>query len=411
MEIGFNGECKRTSSRGKVRVGVYLVFFAFVFFPYVSFFEIGADTQPYSTVFSIILFFAFRCNFSRLDLLTGLTMVIAIFLIAASGLNFNILRSVYNYVALFFVSYISFKILKSQAFDFGLILKAVIFIWLAVGFLQKFYDPSFLNFLISGARTTDNRGVVGLAPEPTFYGIVLIFFILFLLHLNTGGKIFYIGLCVFGVVFLAQSSMAVLFLLIFLFYAAITHFRVRYALMLVFLLLFGLPLLAELTAGSRLSDLLRVALSQPSVLLLDDASANDRFFHIYFSLKGFFDNYLLPGGYSDWIPYAESQIVEYSNFVIAEWFSIGGRIMSGYGSVLFELGIFGLLVVASPVYLLLRLYGGDLKKAVLYGLFVSTVMLSAIPIGFSLFAFYLGLLNYLAWVRNNSLNSRALASN
>ena len=48
-------------------------------------------------------------------------------------------------------------------------IKICINIWLIVGLLQEIINPKFLTFLISAYRTSAARGVVSLAPEPTYY--------------------------------------------------------------------------------------------------------------------------------------------------------------------------------------------------------------------------------------------------
>jgi hypothetical protein len=341
---------------------IYYFFFIFIFFPYLSFVNLGTDMQPYAVLIALFLFFWFRTCFTREQALIGLLFLFSFFILLITGLSFTSLRSFFNYASLFFISYIAFKVLKTERINFEYFLKTTIFIWFTVGLLQTIFDKTFLNYLISGSRTTDNRGVVGLAPEPTFYGIVFIFLIIFVLLSDVKHKIFYISLCVLGITFLAKSSMAFLFLFIFLFYFVLTHAKFKYILISVVTLFTTLMAATNLLEGSRLAFILNSLIDDPTKLVLTDASANDRFFHIYFSMKGFFSNFMLPNGYLSWSGYVSSQIPEYLDYVIIEWLSVGGRIMSGYGAAFYELGLFSFVVPLVILKLTYNIFYDDLKK-------------------------------------------------
>ena len=84
-------------------------------------------------------------------------------------------------------------------------------------------------------------------------------------------------------------------------------------------------------------------MNNPQIIFYEDASLNNRLMHIYFSLAGFVNNWGMPNGFSSYREFVESNIVNHPFF----WTSFGadvGRIMSGYGASLYEMGIFGLLV-------------------------------------------------------------------
>jgi hypothetical protein len=146
-------------------------------------------------------------------------------------------------------------------------------------------------------------------------------------------------------------------------------------------------------------------LNDPLSLVLLDASANDRFFHIVFSLKGFFDNSALPNGFDSWIPYAKSQLDVFSGYVIAQWFSLGGRIMSGYGSLLFETGFFGLLIPLAVLYSYYQAFrNGTFLRGSCICLGCFLLMLSATPLAYPLFAFNLAMLDIMAINANTRFN-------
>jgi hypothetical protein len=156
-------------------------------------------------------------------------------------------------------------------------------IWFIVSAIQFFYNPLFLNFLITTARTTENRGVVGLAPEPTYLGIVYVFYIIFFLILNFKYKNLLILLAIVGIILFAMSSMAVLFLLIMLLLKIITNLNFKTFLILIIFCL-SILLFISYNNESRINYIANMVIENPFELLLLDASINDRFFHVFFCL-------------------------------------------------------------------------------------------------------------------------------
>jgi hypothetical protein len=387
-----------------IRKVLSFLFLFFVFFPYISIINLGTDMQPYAVLIGALLLPFYKKSVTWIEVLIIVVTFSSFLILIIGELNFTAVRSVFNYCSLSIISLVTFRVLRSKTINFDLFLKLCISIWFLVALIQSYISREFLTFLISGARTTENRGVTGLAPEPTFLGIVFVFFILYLLHTDTRNKRKFIILCVIGIVFLAESSMSVLFLSILLFLYLLTNPSVK--------LIFGLFLLSVLTyvvvsnlEGNRLLYLLKNLIDDPRYLLFVDGSINDRAFHIFFSMKGFLYNYTFPHGYSQWFPYVTQQVSEHSNLIILNSFSIGDRIMSGYGAAFYELGFFALLIPIALFKVLYSLYSNNIKLFIFYYLFINLIMFSAIPIGFSLWAFYLGFLNYLNWDR---LHQKAL---
>lgn len=388
-----------------LRKFLYTTFLFFVFFPYISFVNIGTDMQPYGAILAVILFFTFEKRFTAPQLCILYVFIFSTFILFLNSIDFTALRSYFNYFSLFFLSYATFNVLKTERINFDLFLKRSILVWFFIGLVQTMYDKSFMTFLVSGSRTTENRGVTSLAPEPTFYGIVLVFFIIFLMHLETPRKKTYLFICVFGVLVLAKSSMAVLFLAIIMFFYIITHVKLKYIFMSLAAIFIFPIFIGKFMSGTRLADLLFKVVDNPKSLVLVDASINDRFFHVFFSLKGFYDNNFLPNGYLSWNDYVDVEILRFSEYVIVEWFSVGGRIMSGYGSAFFELGVVAIAVPISLFLLYFSLFKNDFRKLVFFFLTINTIMFSAIPIGFSLYSFYLGFLGYLGWKKRSLIKN------
>ncbi|MHA7855896.1 hypothetical protein [Marinobacter shengliensis] len=375
---------------------LYFCFFVFVFFPYVEIFNIGTDTQPYAFFMAALIFPFFKIRLTIPHFLLAFVLLWSLVALVIGGLSFLSLRSLYNYLALFLISYVTYKVLKTGRIDISLFIKFVAFVWICVGFLQSVFDKELFNFLVSSARTTESRGVVGLAPEPTFYGVVLLFLMLFLFGLNEKGVGKYIFGCVVGIVFFAKSTMVVLFLIIMGFIWLVLSAKVKYIIMLLPASLLY-PFFLNYMEGTRLGFILTKVASDPASIILLDASANDRFFHVFFSIKGMIDNFFIPNGYSAWVPYVERQIPQFSDVVIVEWFSMGGRIMSGFGAGFYELGVMFALVPIALTYSFYKLYFNDIKKFLFFTTFVNVIMFSAIPVGLPLFPFYIGFINFLAF--------------
>lgn len=390
---------KTNNSDFLFRKALYFLFLVFVFFPYLQIVPMGTDMQPNALLLGMGLFFFLAKKFNFIEVLLGLLLFTSLLVFVIGDFNFTAVRSLANYFALFFIAFVSFRVLRSGLVDIKKFIIFAIIVWFSVSLAQQLISKDFLTFLVSAARSTEDRGVTGLAAEPTFLGIVFVFFILFLLHLEKiKHKNILISLCVVGVVFLAKSSMALLFLIIMAFLYFITQAKPK-TVSLGLVVAAIVPFFILQLEGSRIYKLLEILKEDPSSIILVDASINDRFFHVFFSIKGAFDNYLIPNGYSSWLPYVSLELKNYQDVVIVEWFSLGGRIMSGYGGALFELGFFALIPPFVIFYLLFRIYSDNLRLFFFYSLFVNTIMFSAIPIGFQLYAFYIGFLSYLLWLK------------
>jgi hypothetical protein len=378
------------------------LFIVSVFFPYISIYDFGSDQQPFSVLTGALLILFYRKNFLISEFLIFIILFVSIVIFLLGETNFLSVRSLFNYVSFFIVSFVSYRVLTSGIIKFDFILKYCILLWFFVSFVQFFYSRDFLTFIVANSRTTVDRGVTGLSPEPTFLGIVFIFFILYLLHKEVQHKYKFISLCIIGIVFFAQSSMAVLFLMILLLLFLIINLSLKSAIKVLALILI-IFLSFSFFENSRMYKIINIIFDDPYNIISLDASINDRFFHIYFSLLGFYDNYFLPNGFTEWLPYVSSKISIYNNLIFIEWFSLGGRIMSGYGAVFYELGFFALLIPSTFFIILGNIYFCNIKKLIFHFLFINIIMFSAIPIGFSMFGFYVGYLNFLVWERRQKL--------
>jgi hypothetical protein len=144
--------------------------------------------------------------------------------------------------------------------------------------------------------------------------------------------------------------------------------------------------------NTRIYNIASLFLEHPSLIFKLDESSNDRYFHIYFSIKGFFDNYLFPNGYSGWPAFLENIIQYY--YEEAWGLSISDRIMSGYGAAFFELGFMGLIIPIAITSSIYKCFKNDKKRMWLYSLYINTILFSAIQIALPIIGFMIGYLLY-----------------
>ncbi len=298
---------------------------------------------------------------------TGTSLLVAMvagLVMIFDKISFSALRGVVNYLSIAIISLFSYNYLLKKEFPEKAI-KTFILLWLFVGAVQMLINKEFLSFLLAEARTTANRGVYALANEPSFYGITMVFF-LFLAKDFSTQKIIYMAICFVQIVLLSQSAFAILCAGIFLMMYIIGEVHPLskqlqfFGLILVGLIIFYFALLA-FWPQSRIIHLIK---SFFRGTLFDDVSVNLRLQAIIDSIDIAVNNFFLPNGYNE-------------------------RIMSGYGAVLVELGVFGIpliLIVTKCVCSVFR----NKKCLILNGICFTLIMLGAIQLAHPMIAFIMG---------------------
>ena len=377
----------------------YFPIFLFTFFPYITLYSFGSDIQPWGIMFIclfVLLLFLKNIKFNLVFVFLLLPGIYSILLLWLSIDKFSAIRSVLGYLIISLVPLAFYYILKKKYDLFVIWLKITTVIYLVVALVQiAIYNKFMLPFL-NRISTTEIRGVTSLTPEPTFYGIVCLFLILIFLVLNIENKSKYIYMLLFQIVFLAQSSMTILFLIIFCFYYFIFKMNIKIiflALIIISMLIFSFLFFSFdfLPSNARFIHLMRMFLEDPSNIFIVDASINDRVSAIYFSLKGFFDNYLIANGFGNYMSYLNMELSKQNLFW---WVSLSNRIMSFYGSILFELGFIGLLIPIIYSIIIFKAYKSKMRDALLYMFFFNTILFSAIPLSFPFIGVYIAALLY-----------------
>lgn len=393
------------SSNNIVVKAFIVMFYLFIFFPFVQIVPLPTDIQPYAMMFSIILLFMFFLHDSKIkfpiEIMMLLPPLLLSIIIGAYEFNFNSIRGAANYISLFCIALATYNALETEKTFSDWTLKTAVWIWLVIGLVQKFIYPKFMTFLLYMGRGSaeGGRGVISLAPEPTFYGIICIFFLLLNFHYHNNKWILVILLG--QLIYLSMSSMAILFCILFgiyYFFIYMVFFQTKMkSTLIVILSMFFIGLFvfqSGLISDSRVGKLIALSIDDPSYILLVDPSGNDRFAHIFFSTLGMFQNYFLPHGFNAWNDQVLALISRYG-----EYFgdiTTSNRIMSGYGAALFELGAVGLFVPLSITLSLYNFHKNDIRRVLLFALFVNTILFSAIQLSFPFVGFLIGFMSYVS---------------
>lgn len=378
---------------------IYIFILAFSFFPYITFYSFGSDIQPWSIVcillMSLLLFYN-NIKLNKIIIFLFFPFLSSFLLLFVSPDINSGIRSVLGYLTIFLVPFIFYIILNKHYELYVKFLKATTVIYFVVGLIQLLFYNNFMAFLLNRASTSDNRGVTSLGVEPTFYGIICLFLILLFLALDVENKKKYIYLLLFQIFFLAQSSMTIVFLLIYLTYYLLFKINFKITIFLIFSISIFLIFVSNIELSSydiRVFQLLNKFLENPSSIIIMDASINDRVSAIYFSIKGFFDNYMLPNGFGTYSIYLNNEVPKQEIFW---WVSVSNRIMSYYGSIFFELGFIAFIIPFVYSTIIYKAYRFQISDFLLYLFFINTILLSAIPLSFPFVGIYIATLLYKA---------------
>lgn len=368
---------------GKLNKLVYFVFYMAMCFPFVGGRLVNTDTQPWALFLAILLVIG-RCFVTKcwersgyIDLLTlyfGICVVIGLFSVTKGLSVMSLARSGANYASIFFITIAVYQMLKEQGGLKEDWIKLAVWIWFAVGMIQRFVDRSFAYGLLSLPRTSADRGVVSLSGEPSFYGYMCIFFLLFAMEFKKH-KLFYMAMLLFQIVFLAMSTITILYIMIFVVFYVLEDLAKRgwlgmsVACLGVILLFGGYLAMRNLQSNNRLLKMLRGLYYDRSVLF-DDPSMNQRMDDIKSALSAFADNVGMPQGYSQY------------------------RIMSGYGAALYETGIAAILIIV-----LFAVLFAEGKHAFTIAASMTVIMFSAVQLACPALSFYLGYMLYKKHVR------------
>jgi hypothetical protein len=263
--------------------------------------------------------------------------------------------------------------------------------------VQIYVDPNFFQVILpreKGYAGVGGRGVESLTAEPTFYGFLLLIILLYELHSSMGSERtlskHVVFLILLQLVFVSRSSSALGTLILSYFVYLIVGLSLK-RIMLVLFLIASLGVVgvagAKVLESVRFVKLILLFIESPVSLLTYDLSFNDRFFHVYYSLAGFFDNWMLPHGFESWWEFLQEKS-RYNDLVV-NVSGDHGRVMSLLGGMLFELGLFAfpfIWVLFSVLYQTFK--GSRYFVFVLILFFIITIQ--AVPLSLPTIPFVLG---------------------
>ena len=321
------------------------VFWLACLLPFIVIVNLGSDVQPNALVFSLVAasFLIWESDAPKEIWILAIMAVVALFAASTVRIDILALRNIATYISMFSVSFVAYIFLKKDRSLFILCLEAAFHLWVFSGVIQFFTGPFVFEMLVPLSRTSIDRGMPGLSGEPSFYGLMMLMFLVIFRLLGVL-RIRHAVLALGTILFVAQSSVAVLVLAL----AAgvygvmsINNLK-RFTILAVTVSIVAVVIL-QLPSDMRIARLFSLFLQAPEQILLTDASVSERFVSIFVPLYAFVSSYGLPHGLetSAWF---EAFRATKREFPLLFWYSVPGtRIMSGYGKVLFEFGLLGLI--------------------------------------------------------------------
>lgn len=399
--------------------------FLLVLFPYITIINTPFDTQPYAVVVSfiiIIIYMAFRKDLPlpKMIIPYGVIFIysVILFMLDISEVG---LRSLVGYATVLFVSlaaYLTFNKISGKQLQFA------VKVWLIVGLIQQFIVKTFGSLLVPRISTSASRGVTSLAVEPSYYSIVCVFFLIlndvFFARGNYNKKTHRNTMYLIFIQFLlSRSGIGFVLFLVYLISKVVAQVNIskiiKWSLGIVFFTAVAVFLYTTIPSLkiTRIGVLINLFISSPKLLLLSDGSTADRFSHIAIPFLSIFFSKGIGFGFGAWddnvMRIASSVgglIYEVANVNL----SYGNRIMSGWGAAIFELGIFGLLLLFTFFQTMRK---GMLKTSTsMKSLYISSLitiaftMLMAVPLSFPMFGYLIGVFVYIQSETNQTKKNK-----
>lgn len=353
-----------------------ILLYAFCFFPFVKFLPLGLnlDTQPWALVWSCIFIVKKIINEKKLILpkkflyliafALGNVLIVIVFdpwlpkdnLSMSTNITYTSIRNLLSVASMLIITYAVYSDCIINGFKEKYI-KVIINIWLIVGLVQKYITREFLYFIVANARTSSNRGVVALASEPSFYGYMCVFMLLFVYDFKKD-KLFYIINLIVQIVLLAESTNTLLFLACVVFFLVIKaislanrktvmkYIGIGVTGVIVCSIVFKQVILKM--QGQRMVNFLNIILSKTNLsnkinVFLNDGSVAKRLWNITEPLGAFVRDYGLPHGIET------------------------VRDISGFAGYIYQYGVGGVIVIILIIILIRKGYSSkEIGKSFAY---------------------------------------------
>lgn len=374
-------------------------------FPFLSLGLLNLDMQPFGFLAAVFIFF----KYSRIERqlaplllpIIGLWVTVALSDVSEIAL---IIRATIFYCTPIVVAHVVFFSLKYGAplaaaddGDEGLpharfvrLVKGAVWCNFIVALIQIVVSRDLFAWLVT-VRTSPERGVTGLTPEPSMYGLSLLALgvLVFCLRMDGNVKKRYLLLLTVQLIVFSQSTLAIAsFVLMLVVYLALHRMRFLIigvgGISLVVSAIGSIALPAD--SNLRLLSVLGQLLSDPSNILYIDGSISERFYHFVLPAYG----YGLPQGLSTF----SALIVEaQQTFPSFWWGDPTDKIMSGVGGAFWELGLFALPLYLLPFRLASRSLG--LRSGLFVGTALLLIFMHSVTYGLPLYAMVCGYLAFL----------------
>lgn len=364
--------------------------FIFSLFPWTTFNILNIPLSEISIL--PLIFLIGYILFNNIEIDTRIIFIIffftiGIFISLIIGSDFQIilvLRSFYNYFMFLILLIILFQEKKKVLKTLPRIIYIVNIIWIIFACIQflEIYNYNFASRWSGSFSFDENitgRGVYSFAPEPSYFAFFLIISTWIILLKNNfkiknfkKNEIFLIFFNFLSIVFLCRSTLGVIITFLFIsifsleifirytynsknkFFIFIISFFTIYAFL--FLYIFFIDQINF--DNNRALKFLNNVLDDKNYLFYAfqyDESISTRIENILFPITGFFHNYTLPGGLSGYNLMREDLTLYYNNVFSCSYpdceLFLGKKIMSLFGDIIFQLGIFGII----GIFLLFKL--------------------------------------------------------
>lgn len=355
------------------------------FFPYITFIPTPFSMQPYPFIFGLLYYVHHSLWHYKFPLVLHLSMIT----LAAAGIltvfnpSINAIRSLFNYANFCLLLYCYVHMLATyENLKIIRFIGLVSVVYICVGIVQLSISPNIASCCVGNISDISvliesGRGVSSLTPEPTFYGFFCLAFIV-IFEIARHKKPVYINLI--GLVFLSISSLAILCFSVYFCITFIARLNLRkqalalLAVALFFFVFWGNIKQVDLRLISLLDAFIEGSLSVAST----DESIAGRLYHLIQPWKSFALSWGLPHLFSG-LPNGDP------------------RILSGFGSGIYELGIFFLPVLFTVVFICLKFTSTNPRLIAAPSL-LGIIWFNANQLGMSIFIFYLALMCHHATV-------------
>lgn len=287
----------------KHRLGLGSIFIIlFIFFSLCPFILpiMSSDVQPYAFVlgFLLLILQLSSLQIDKTVVIFTSFAIITLFLFLITGSSNNSAKLFYGYFSFSIVTLASYFI-NCQTSDTTLkkTIVVIIFMWFLVGLYQTFINRFFIDNFVSNARTTSERGVYGLASEPSFYGVQCFYFFFLTRMYDRKIQLYLIAAIVCMAFFFAQSFLGVIFVVIWLTLFVIDSRNKRWIFLSIILTIIALIYISSYDNGGRLYFFLDDLLNGGGIEIADDESTNVRLNSISRSWSEVSYNYFMPQGF------------------------------------------------------------------------------------------------------------------